>query len=233
MSEIQVLLVDDQILFVESLKIVLESRAEDISVVGIAQDGQEAIDIALERLPDLVLMDVRMPGMDGVEATRIIHAHHPDIKIMMLTTFKDDDYVIRALRYGAVGYLLKNIPPSELISSIRLVNEGALLISPSVAPILIRQAGQAPGVDNGRFPETDRTLSLFGSLSKREKEVLRLLAQALDNREIAEQLFISEQTVKNHICHIYGKLGVHERIVVMKAAQDSRLKDYCQHLLDH
>ena len=220
MSIIRTVLVDDQILFVENLKIVLEHRSEDIKVVGIARDGKEAIELVKEKQPDIVLMDVRMPEMDGVEATRILKDSFPDIKIMMLTTFKDDEYVITALKYGASGYLLKNIPPSELIAALRLANEGTMLISPSVAEAFIK-SGQNQNADRTTpFIDNKDILSLYNTLSTREKEVLKLIVKALDNRQIAEKLFLSEQTIKNYIYVIYSKLDIHDRVHAMKLVND-------------
>jgi len=130
MAEIQVLLVDDQVLFVQSLRTVLNTVAADIHVCGIALNGKEAVDFVSRQRPDVILMDVRMPVMDGVEATRIIHKEHPDISIMMLTTFDDDSYVVEALNEGAVGYILKDVPPEELIIAVRAIYSGKIIISP-------------------------------------------------------------------------------------------------------
>ena len=219
---IRILLADDQRLFVENLKTVLEHQASDLSVAGIAFNGEEAVRLALESRPDIVLMDVRMPVMDGVEATRLIHLADPGIAILVLTTFDDDSYVHDALANGAAGYLLKNIPSSVLVESIRAVMSGTVLLSPGVASRLV--GGSGGSEDGGSFP--------IERLSSREREVLFLMSRGYDNPSIAGRLWLSEQTVKNHISHIYRKLGIHERISAMKAARDSRLKDFCQHLLD-
>ncbi len=220
---IRILLADDQRLFVENLKTVLEIQDDEIQVVATADNGEQAVRLALEHKPDLILMDIRMPVMDGVEATRRIHEAAPDISILVLTTFDDDDYVHDALSYGAVGYLLKNIPSKMLLESIRAVMAGTIQLSPDVVSHLVKPPVKKDA--EGPFP--------IEKLSHREREVLFLMSRGYDNPVIAEHLYLSEQTVKNHICHIYRKLGVHERIVVMKAAQDSRLKDFCQHLLKH
>jgi len=220
---IRILLADDQRLFVENLKTVLEHQDDGIQVVATAENGEQAVRMALKHHPDLVLMDIRMPVMDGVEATRRIHKAAPDISILVLTTFDDDEYVHDALKYGAVGYLLKNIPSKMLLESIRAVLAGTIQLSPDVVSHLIERP-PAQKI-NTTFP--------IEQLSNREREVLFLMSRGYDNPAIAERLFLSEQTVKNHISHIYGKLGIHERIVAMKAARDSRLKDFCQHLLDH
>lgn len=140
MSEtIRVLLVDDQVLFVHGLRTVLEVRGEGISVVGTAGNGREALELVPQLRPDVVLMDVRMPVMDGVEATRLLRESHPEVNIMMLTTFDDDTYVTEALNHGAAGYVLKDIPPDQLVVSIRAVHNGSVLISPQVAKKLLRQ----------------------------------------------------------------------------------------------
>lgn len=218
MSTIRVLLVDDQRLFVESLKTVLTTRAQEIEVVGVAYDGREALELALKTRPDVVLMDVRMPVMDGVESTKLIRESLKETRVLILTTFDDDEYVIEALRLGAVGYILKDIPPEELISAIRAVHEGSVLIAPKVAAkIAERLAGAQSGAkhaDEGPPPEWP------ADLSPREREVLRLLAAGYDNREIASRLFLAEQTVKNHISTLYDKLGVKDRVHAMRKAAE-------------
>jgi DNA-binding NarL/FixJ family response regulator len=218
----KILLADDQRLFVENLKTVLEHLDGNLEVVATAENGERAVDLALEHRPDLVLMDVRMPIMDGVEATRRIHAADPGIAILVLTTFDDDTYVHDALSYGAVGYLLKNIPSEKLLESIHGVLAGTVQLSPDIVPHLVDRPVRREGED--AFP--------IEKLSRREREVLFLMSRGYDNPSIAERLYLSEQTVKNHISHIYRKLGIHERIAVMQAASDSRLKDYCSHLMD-
>jgi DNA-binding NarL/FixJ family response regulator len=220
MNIIKTVLVDDQILFVENLKIVLEHRSEDIKVIGIAKDGKEAVSLIKKLCPDIVLMDVRMPKMDGVEAARILSESDSETKILMLTTFKDDEYVLKALQYGAVGYLLKNIPPNELIASIRLANEGTILISPSVISAFMKSDTMQEVGQDESIQANKEILDLYKTISKREKEVLKLITKAFDNREIAERLFLSEQTVKNYIYIIYSKLDIHDRVHVMKLIND-------------
>ena len=207
-GKIRLLLVDDQKLFVESLKYVVEARASDIEVVGLAEDGDGAIRLVERLAPDVVMMDVRMAGMDGVEATRRIHEKWPDVKIVMLTTFSDDEYVHFAMKYGAVGYLLKNIPPSELIEAVRAVRRGGRPMAPAVADAL-RQ-----GKDAAR--PTAAHEQLLHSLSPREKEVLHLIVQAYDNRQIAERLGVAEQTARNYVSAIYAKLGVSSRMQLLQ-----------------
>lgn len=210
--QVRVLLADDQVLFVESLKNVLETRTKDIEVVGIARDGAEAI-AAVERLrPDVILLDVRMPVLDGVKACKIILKRFPQTHIIMLTTFDDDDYVHEALRDGAVGYLLKDIPPAELIISIRAVKEGTVSISPSIARKLVKKVPERAA---GSKPVA-RLPYWMSALSKREKDILLLLSDGKENLEISSILNIAEQTVKNNVSIIYSKLGVDNRIQAMK-----------------
>lgn len=217
MDKIKLLLVDDQTLFVESLKTVLRTRAKDMIVIGVANDGSSALEMVAREQPDVILMDVRMPGMNGVETTRQIKEKFPSIKVLMLTTFDDDDYVVEALKIGAVGYLLKDVPPAELIKAIRALHEGGVLISPKVAAKIVDKL-ISPSVKE-RSPNSEINL-LINDLSNREKEVLRLLAQGFDNKEIATQLFIAEQTVKNHVSVIYSKLGVHDRVQASRKADE-------------
>ncbi len=221
MDKIKLLLVDDQTLFVESLKTVLRTRAKDMIVIGVANDGPGALEMVAGEQPDVILMDVRMPGMNGVETTRQIKEKFPLIKVLMLTTFDDDDYVVEALKLGAVGYLLKDMPPAELIKAIRAVHEGGVLISPKVAAKIVDKLVSPAG--KARNPDPELNL-LVNELSNREKEVLRLLAQGFENKEIAIRLFIAEQTVKNHVSVIYSKLGVHDRVQASRKADEIGIK---------
>jgi DNA-binding NarL/FixJ family response regulator len=202
----RLLLVDDQVLFVESLKCVLEEHATDIEVVGVAHDGNEAVAFCMTTRPDIILMDVRMPKMDGVQATRTIHELYPRIKIVMLTTFADDDYYKVAMKFGAVGYLLKNIPPDELIRSLRAIKSSITQVSHEIMERLIADEAPPPAAE-AAFCE---------SLTVREKEILQLILDAWENRQIAAHLCVSEQTVKNHIHNLYEKLGVSSRIQLIK-----------------
>lgn len=202
-EKLRVLLVDDQILFVESLRCVLEDRTHDMEIIGIAHDGNEAVLATMKLKPDVILMDVRMPGIDGVQATREIHRLYPEVKILMLTTFQDDDYVKVALQYGALGYLLKNIQPEELIRAIRSVRHSVTQIAPEV---LARLVGGIPSEGP----------AVLEALTPREKEILELCLRALGNQAIAAALNVSEQTVKNHIHNLYAKLGVASRLELLK-----------------
>jgi DNA-binding NarL/FixJ family response regulator len=218
-KKIRVLLADDQTLFAESLKGVLELKYDDIEVVGIAHDGSEAIEYARSTAPEVILMDVRMPIIDGVKATRIIHQEQPEKRIIMLTTFDDDAYVQEALSFGAVGYVLKNIPIKDLVDSIRLVHEGAFLVSSTIAPKIARKftLPSAPDNHDPSIPDW------FQRLPRREKDILFLIANGLDNKEIANRLNMAEQTTRNYVTSIYTKLGVHDRSHAMKLIIDANI----------
>ncbi len=224
MSKIRVLIVDDQKLFVSSLRIVLQGHGkENLEVVGAAYDGEEAIALVEQTRPDVVLMDVRMPRMDGVKATRIIRERFPEVKIAILTTFDDDDYVFQALQNGAVGYILKNIESEELVTAIRTVHNGQFLVSDAVGRKLINHVDLRE-VQGAVSPESDSEiralLAAFPMLTTREAEVLHLISRNWDNREISERLFIAGQTVKNYTSRIYAKLGVADRLhVIQKVAK--------------
>lgn len=216
MAKIRVLVVDDQELFARGLEIVLKGHGGgELVVVGTAADGREAVQKAEALAPDVVLMDVRMPVMDGVEATKVIHERHPDIKILILTTFDDDHYVADALGNGALGYVLKNEKPDDLVTAIRAVHHGSFTVSSTVGSRLLRHA-QA-GMQRSQVRpieyrgEINFLLSQFESLRSREAEILHLILQDYDNQEIAQRLFIAEQTVKNYVTAIYGKIGVSDR----------------------
>ena len=203
---IGVLIADDQQLFADGLKVVIESRAPQFKVIGIAGNGKQAVSMAAELRPDVVLMDVRMPEMDGVAATRIIHDKYPDIKILILTTFDDDEYVEFSLQNGAIGYLLKNRPAEELIDSIKALAKGIIQIDPAVS-CKILHAGR-----NRNSEDFNHRLSW---LTKREREILSLLVQAKRIVSIADDLSIAEQTVRNHISNIYFKLNIHDRMEII------------------
>lgn len=223
MENINILLVDDQVLFVESLKTVIETHTNDLKVVGIAFNGEMAVKLSLEKKPDIILMDVRMPGMSGVECTRIIKKKIPSMQIMMLTTFDDDEYIYEALSAGAVGYILKDIHPTYLISAIRSIHEGGLLISSNVAQKIVDKLIHTPG--KGKIATHDHQVkhTLLDELSKREREVLLQISKGYTNKEIAENLFIIEQTVKNHVSTIYSKLGVRDRVQALRFAIEAGL----------
>jgi DNA-binding NarL/FixJ family response regulator len=213
---IRVVIADDQTLILQSFKVLLETVAEDIEVVGLARDGAEAEAIVERESPDVVLMDVRMPVMDGVQAAARIHAGSPETRVIMLTTFDDDAYVHEAIAAGAVGYLLKDISTEELVAAIRAVGPGSVVVSSTVAQRAFR-AGPA------ETPAEADMLELLNALTKRELEVLRLIAQGLENKEIAERLHAAEQTIKNGVSSIYAKLGVENRREARRLALHSGL----------
>jgi DNA-binding NarL/FixJ family response regulator len=202
---IRVLLVDDQCLFREGLETML-SVHKDIEVAGQASNGQEAIEVAAQVQPDVVLMDVRMPVLDGVRATRRLKKALPQCKVIVLTTFDDDEYVFDALRAGAVGYLLKDVRSAQLLEAIRAAARGESILEPSVAAKVIAEFTRVSGMVPAAQME-----QLVEPLSERELEILGWIARGASNREIADGLFIAEGTVKNHVTHILGKLGVRDR----------------------
>jgi DNA-binding NarL/FixJ family response regulator len=219
--KVRILIVDDQALFADSLKSVIGYRTADFEVVGVAEDGAAAIELARREAPDAILMDIRMPGLDGVQATKAIHAEFPEIKIIVLTSFDDDEYIHDALENGAVAYILKDIPVNELLSSVRAVIDGAFLVSPAVAKKLVRRdpARQASVPAGPALSPAVPGPSRLGELGKREREILALIARGFDNSRIAEELFISEQTVKNYVYGIYTKLGEHNRVQIADMAR--------------
>ena len=203
-DKIRILLVDDQQLMREGLRILRELEP-DLEIVGEAGDGQSALDAYAQLEPDVVLMDVRMPGMDGVEATWRLRERWPDARIMILTTFDDDEYVFEGLRAGALGYLLKDVSGHDLADAVRTIAAGGALIEPSVARRVVTEfARMAP-------PRRPPDEGLAEPLSDREREILRLLAQGLSNREIADRLSLAHGTVKNYVTTILQKLGVRDR----------------------
>jgi DNA-binding NarL/FixJ family response regulator len=213
---VRVLLCDDQALVRSGFRMVLEAR-EDMQVVGEAENGAEAVALAAQRRPDVILMDVRMPVMDGVEATRRLARTGTSARIVMLTTFDSDEYVYEALRAGASGFLLKDVQPGQLIDAIRVVARGEALLAPTVTRRLL-----------DRFAHTlpDRTQTAppaLAELTERELEVLTLLASGLSNAELAERLFLSETTVKTHVSSILRKLDLRDRVQAVVLAYQAGL----------
>ena len=213
------IIADDQVLFASSLKLVLESDPTgDFEVIGVARDGKECVELLRTAVPDVILMDLRMPNMDGIEATRAVHAAHPEVRIMMLTTFDEDADVRHALGSGATGYVLKNIEADELFACIRAVVKGTLLVSPSVGYRIFAQVDaehrEAPAGDFHK--KLNYLQTRFPDLKRREAEVLYLILQGKNNTQIAEAMFIAEQTVRNYVSSIYGKIGVQDRFQAMQ-----------------
>lgn len=217
MNEIRVLVVDDQRLIREGIASLLDIQ-DGIKVVETAIDGQEAVQKALALSPDVVLMDVRMPVMDGITATRKIRQQLPTCQVLMLTTFDDEEYVVKSLQAGACGYLLKDIPANDLAQAVRLAYTGIYQLAPSVAGKLVGQLLTHPAAEPSP-PPPPPNLDLTG----RELEVLRLVATGATNREIAESLSISEGTVKNHISNILSRLGLRDRIQAALFAHEHNL----------
>ncbi len=208
-KKLRVLIVDDQQLFADGLRVVIESRAPQIKVVGIANNGLQAISLTHRLKPDVILMDVRMPEMDGVVATRTIHNKYPEIKILILTTFDDDEYVHHSLKNGAIGYLLKSRPAEELVDSIQALAKGIIQIDSAVsAKLLDRSSSSTKGINEDFY---QRLTTLTG----RECEILRQMVLAKRIVNIAEELHIAEQTVRNHISNIYFKLNIHDRLEII------------------
>jgi len=201
---IRLLLVDDQRLMRDGLRILLELET-DFDVVGEAENGVQALEAYRQLSPDVILMDIRMPEMDGVEATRRLRASEPNAKIIILTTFDDNEYVFEGLRAGALGYLLKDVSGDELADAIRKVAAGGSMIEPSVARKVVAEfARLAPAT-----PEANE--DLIEPLSDREIEILKLVSQGLTNKEIANKLFLAEGTVKNYVTSILQKIDVRDR----------------------
>ena len=211
---IRVLLADDQELVRSGFRLILD-LADGVEVVGEAGDGREAVQLAKELRPDVVLMDVRMPELDGIEATRQLRQAGVDTRVLVLTTFDLDEYVYNAVRAGAAGFLLKDAPREQLVTAVRTVARGEALLAPAITKRLLE-----------RFitrPHPGRAVPALAELSERELDVLRLLARGLSNAEIAAELFIGEATVKTHVARILTKLGVRDRVQAVVFAYESGL----------
>ncbi len=208
---IRVLVVDDQALVRSGFRMILDARP-DLEVVGEAEDGLEAVELAGELEPDVILMDVRMPNLDGVEATRRLVAAGSRAHILVLTTFDLDEYVYEAIQAGASGFLLKDVQPGELVDAIRVVAAGNALFGPTATERLLQ-----------RFAQPSAAGRSLDELTDREREILALLAGGLSNAELAGRLFLSETTVKTHVSSIFRKLGVRDRVQAVIAAYESGL----------
>jgi DNA-binding NarL/FixJ family response regulator len=218
---VRVLVVDDQQLICEGIASLLDIQ-DGVQVVGTAENGQKAVEQALILQPDVVLMDIRMPIMDGIQATAVLAHQLPACQVLMLTTFDDEQYILDALHMGAKGYLLKDIPAADLAQAIRLVHAGIYQLDSAIAGKLVGtlhrkiEPTQAPA-----HPDPSNAPSQL--LTEREIEVLRLIALGATNREIASQLFVSEGTVKNHVSNILSRLGLRDRTQAALYARDHRL----------
>ena len=212
MTPVRVLLVDDQALFREALATLLEVRS-DVEVVGEAGNGAQALDRVAELRPDVVLMDLHMPVLDGIGATRRLRVEHPEVRVLALTTFDDDEDVFAALRAGAVGYLLKDVSSDRLVEAVSAAARGESVLQPSVAAKVVARFAALPEDD-----AAPRSQPLVVPLSERELDVLRLLARHQTNKEIAAALFLSPRTVSTHVASILNKLGVAKRREAAAAA---------------
>jgi DNA-binding NarL/FixJ family response regulator len=212
---IRVLVADDQSMVRAGFRMLLAGE-EDIEVVAEASNGKEAVDKAARFDPTVVLMDIRMPELDGLEATRRILSADPDARVLVLTTFDLDEYVYEALRAGASGFVLKDDPPEQLIAAVRTVASGDALLSPAVTKRVIGAFTRMPR------PTPPRELD---DLSAREREVFRLVARGLSNAQIGKELFIGETTVKTHVTHILSKLGLHDRVQAVVLAYQTGVFD--------
>jgi DNA-binding NarL/FixJ family response regulator len=211
----RVLICDDQALVRGGFRAILEARPE-LEVVGEAENGVEAVALAERRRPDVILMDIRMPIVDGVEATRQLVAKGSPARILILTTFDLDEYVHAAIRAGASGFLLKDVKPADLVQAIHVVSAGDALLAPSVTRRLLERFATT-------LPVGDQTAQALAELTTRETEVLRLLASGLSNAEIAAQLVLSEATVKTHISSMLRKLGLRDRVQAVILAYETGL----------
>ncbi|HEY5294641.1 MAG TPA: response regulator transcription factor [Gaiellaceae bacterium] len=211
---IKVLLADDQALVRSGFRMILEAR-DDFDVIGEAENGREAVELAAVTSPDVILMDVRMPELDGVEATRLILGAGSSARVLILTTFDLDEYVVRAIRAGASGFMLKDVRPQQLVEAIRVVAGGDALLAPSVTRRLLDRFARD-------FTPSGECASL-DELTGREREILMLVAQGLSNAEIAERLVVGESTVKTHVSSILRKLQLRDRVQAVIAAYDAGL----------
>ncbi|MFB7667396.1 response regulator [Kitasatospora sp. NPDC056138] len=212
---IRVLIADDQTLLRGSLRLLLDSQP-DLTAVGEAADGRQAVEFTAREQPDVVLMDIRMPELNGLEATRRIVAAHENVRVLVLTTFDLDEYVYGALRAGASGFLLKDTPPAELVAAIRVIARGEALLAPAITKRLIEQFARMP--EMGRHPTTG-----LNAITDREREVLGLVGRGLSNQEIADRLVVSLATVKTHVGRLLAKLAARDRAQLVIVAYESGL----------
>ncbi|MGN6609345.1 MAG: response regulator transcription factor [Jatrophihabitans sp.] len=217
MSAVRVLLADDHGLIREGFRMILDAQ-DDVEVVGEAADGAQAVDAVRALRPDVVVMDVRMPGTDGIEATRRICAERPETRVLILTTFDLDEYAFAGLRAGASGFLLKNVPPAELIAAIHTVAAGDAIVSPRVTRRLLDTlTDELPAAANA---EAEARLA---TLTDRERDVLEAIASGMTNTEIAQYLRVGDATVKSHVSRVLAKLGLRDRVQAVIFAYDCRL----------
>ena len=214
-APIRVVVADDHALVRGGFRMILEAQP-DIEVIGEAANGLDAVALARSQAPDVVLMDVRMPELDGIEATRrVVSAVPENLRVLMLTTFDLDEYVYRAVRAGASGFMLKDVRPAELVHAVRAIHSGDTLLAPAITRRLLAEFVRRP-------PPGERPAAL-GELTERESEVLGLVARGLSNAEIAQRLFLGETTVKTHVTRVLSKLGLRDRVQAVVLAYESGL----------
>jgi len=209
MPKVKILVVDDHAIVREGVRMIL-AKENDLEVVGEAGDGQQALDLTELLRPDVIIMDISMPGMGGIEATQTVRAKHPEVQVLALTMHEDESYVFQLLRAGAAGYVLKRAAAQDLVQAVRAAAKGEAFLYPSVARKVVE--------DYLRRVETGEERERYDGLTTREKEILTLIAQGLSNQQIAEKLFISIKTVQTHRAHILEKLGLHDRTELVRYA---------------
>ncbi|MGA2474009.1 MAG: response regulator transcription factor [Acidimicrobiales bacterium] len=222
---VRIVLADDQALLRKGFRMILEAE-DDLEIVGEAADGADAVRLVELYKPDVVLMDVRMPVLDGIQATRAITAATPrdETRVLILTTFDLDEYAFSALRAGASGFLLKDVPPAELVSAIRTVARGDAVVSPRITRRLLEEyADTLPDLSDGSPSPVAAEHAALAQLTEREREVLLAVADGLSNAEIAERLYVSEATVKSHVGRLLAKLGLRDRVQAVVFAFQSGL----------
>ena len=219
-EKISIIIVDDQVLFVESLAEVISNRCDFIDIKGLAHNGKEAITLVEKFNPQVVIMDIKMPVMSGVEATRLIHERWPHVKIMVLTTFDDDKYVYEALKVGASGYILKNLPPDEIINCIKALEGGASQLSHRIAEKLIHY----PVEDKSKV--TVEIPNWLYDIKSTDREIVKLLCEGDSIKEIAAKVFLAEQTVKNYLSNLYGLMDVAGRFQAVNLILNNKLSKY-------
>ncbi|HLA23809.1 MAG TPA: response regulator transcription factor [bacterium] len=209
MPKTKILIVDDHAIVREGVRMIL-AKENDLEVVGEAGDGQQALELTERVRPDVVIMDISMPGMGGIEATQTVRARHPEVQVLALTMHEDETYVFQLLRAGAAGYVLKRAAAQDLVQAVRAAAKGEAFLYPSIARKVVE--------DYLRRVETGEERERYDGLTTREKEILTLIAQGLSNQQIAEKLFISIKTVQTHRAHILEKLGLHDRTELVRYA---------------
>jgi len=209
MARIKVVVADDHAIVREGVRMIL-AREQDIEVVGEAGDGQQALDLVASLRPQVVIMDISMPGMGGIEATQRLKAKHPEVQVLALTMHEDETYVFQLLRAGAAGYVLKRAAAQDLVQGVRAAAKGEAFLYPSIARKVVE--------DYLKRVETGEERERYDGLTTREKEILTLIAQGLSNQQIAEKLYISIKTVQTHRAHILEKLGLHDRTELVRYA---------------